>query len=279
MHLLQDNSVLPLRALAQILHKRVESLTMHGFANPTRFLALARWLMPVLLGTGLVLSAGALAWGLAMVPPDRLMGETVRILFIHVPSAWLGMGGWAGIAIASAAVLIWKHPLAGVAARAIAVPGMAFTAICLATGSIWGRPTWGTWWVWDGRLTSMLVLLFLYAGYLALSQASVREGGSEKIAAIFGILGAVNIPIINRSVVWWNSLHQPPSITVGKSAIDAQFLWPLLAAVLGLALLFGAVVLMRMRMLIAEAQVEARLRRKALADDAPTVVSASIGNA
>ncbi len=242
---------------------------MHGYANPTRFLSLASWLTPLLLVSGAVLTIGALAWGLLVVSPDRLMGETVRILFIHVPSAWLGMGGWSGIAISSAALLIWKHPLAAIAARAIAVPGMVFTAICLATGSIWGRPTWGTWWVWDGRLTSMLVLLFLYAGYIALAQASARDGGSIKIPAIFGIVGAINIPIINRSVVWWNSLHQPPSLTAGKSAIDGEFLVPLLIAVIGFSLLFGGVVLMRMRTLIAEMQVEARLRRRALADDGP----------
>lgn len=240
---------------------------MHIYANPKRFLSLAQWLMPLLFWSGLGLSLAAIAWGVAMVPPDRLMGESVRILFIHVPAAWLGMGGWTGIAISSAMLLIWKHPLASIAARAIALPGMTFTAICLATGSIWGRPTWGAWWVWDGRLTSMLVLLFLYAGYIALAQASAREGGSAKIVAIFGLVGAINIPIINRSVVWWNSLHQPPSITAGNSAIDPVFLWPLLAAVLGFSLLFGGIVLMRMRALIAEQQVEARLRRRALDDD------------
>ena len=242
---------------------------MHIYANPTRFLSLARWLMPLLFWSGLVLSLGAAAWGLFVVPPDQLMGDTVRILFIHVPAAWLGMGGWAGIAISSAALLIWKHPLAAIAARAIAMPGMVFCAVCLATGSIWGRPTWGTWWEWDGRLTSMLVLLFLYAGYIALTEATGREGGSTKIAAIFGMVGAVNVPIINRSVVWWNSLHQPPSITAGKSAIEPTFLVPLLVAVVGFSLLFGAIVLMRMRALIAEEQVEARLRRRALDDDAP----------
>ena len=237
---------------------------MHGFANPRRFLSLARWLTPLLLGAGCVLVAGSTWWGLTQVAPDRLMGETVRILFIHVPSAWLGMGGWAAIAIASAMLLIWRHPLAAIAARAAAVPGMVFTAICLITGSIWGRPTWGTWWVWDGRLTSMLVLLFLYFGYIALAQASVREGVSDRIPAIFGLVGAINIPIINRSVVWWNSLHQPPSLTVGNSAIDPEYLWPLLIAVLGYSLLFGGVVLARMRALLADMQAEARLRRKAM---------------
>jgi heme exporter protein C len=236
---------------------------MHGFANPKRFLSLARWLTPLLLVGGLVLAGAALAWGLLVVPPDRLMGETVRILFLHVPTAWLGMGGWTAIAIASAAYLVWRHPLADLAARAAAVPGMVFTAVCLATGSIWGRPTWGTWWVWDGRLTSMLVLLFLYFGYIALAQAVAREGGSNRIPAIFGLVGAINIPIINRSVVWWNSLHQPPSITAGKSAIDAEFLVPLLVAVLGFSLIFGGVVLARMRALLGDIQAEARLRRKA----------------
>lgn len=237
---------------------------MHGFANPKRFLALASWLTPLLLVSGMVIAGGALAWGLLAVPPDRLMGETVRILFVHVPTAWLGMGGWSAIALSSAAFLIWRHPLAALAARASALPGAVFTAICLATGSIWGRPTWGTWWEWDGRLTSMLVLLFLYFGYIALAQAADREGISPRIPAIFGLVGAINIPIINRSVVWWNSLHQPPSITVGKSAIDPEFLVPLLAAVLGFSLLFGGVVLARMRALMADAQAEARMRRRAM---------------
>ena len=242
---------------------------MHIYANPKRFLKLASWLMPALFWGGLVLTLAGIAWGVFTVPPDRLMGESVRILFIHVPAAWLGMGGWTGLALTCGALLIWKHPLSGIAARAIAVPGMVFTAICLATGSIWGRPTWGTWWEWDGRMTSMLVLLFLYGGFVALAQASAREGGSFKIPAIFGLIGAINVPIINRSVVWWNSLHQPPSITVGKSAIDPAYLWPLLAATLGFSLLFGALVMMRMRALIAEQQVEARLRRRALDDDQP----------
>ena len=237
---------------------------MHGFANPTRFLKLARWLTPLLFGSGLLIAIAALAWGFFVVPPDRLMGDTVRILFIHVPAAWLGMGGWAAIAIASLVQLVWRHPLAGIAARAVAVPGAAFTAICLLTGSIWARPTWGTWWVWDGRLTSFLVLLFLYFAYIALAGAAERDGASSRIPAIFGLVGAINVPIINRSVVWWNSLHQPPSITIGKSAIDPVFLWPLLAAMLGFSLLFGGIVLARMRALLAHIQAEARLRRKAL---------------
>ena len=237
---------------------------MHGFANPKRFLTLAAWLTPLLLVCGLVLIAGAFGWGLTRVPPDRLMGETVRILFLHVPTAWLGMGGWTAIAVSSIVYLVWRHPLAAIAARGAAVPGLVFTLVCLATGSIWGRPTWGTWWVWDGRLTSMLVLAFLYVAYIALAQAAAREGVSPRIPAIFGLVGAVNIPIINRSVVWWNSLHQPPSITMGKSAIAPEYLLPLLVATIGFSLVFGGVVLARMRALLADAQAEARLRRRVL---------------
>ena len=239
---------------------------MHGYANPARFLRIARWLTPLALLLGVAVCAAALIYSLAAVPPDRLMGQTVLIVFIHVPAAWLGMAGWTVIALASLALLVWRHPLAGIAARAAAVPGAVFTAICLVTGSIWGRPTWGTWWVWDGRLTSMLVLLFLYFGYIALTSASSRENDNTmRGAAIFGLVGAINIPIINRSVVWWNSLHQAPSLTLSGSTMDAAYLWPLLAATVGFSLIFGGVVLARMRAILADFQAEARLRRKALA--------------
>ena len=142
----------------------------------------------------------------------------------------------------------------------------------LATGSLWGRPAWGAWWVWDGRLTSMLVLLFLYLAYIALAEAADRDGGNgragqSRIPAIFGLVGAINIPIIHYSVLWWNSLHQPPSIAMGKSAMAPVFLYGLLAASLGFSLIFGGVVLARMRTILANAQTEARLRRKALQED------------
>lgn len=238
---------------------------MHGFANPARFLRLARWLMPLVLISGLILVAIGLGWGVFFAPADRLQGDTVRILYLHVPTAWLGMMGWSAIAGASFAEIVWRHPLAALAGRATAAPGAMFTAICLATGSLWGRPAWGTWWVWDGRLTSMLVLLFLYFAYMALASAADREGsGQSRLPAVFGLVGAVNIPIIHYSVLWWNSLHQPPSITMGKSAIAADFLWPLLVATLGFSLVFAGVVLARMRMLLAQLQIEARLRRKAM---------------
>lgn len=236
---------------------------MHAFANPTRFLALAKPLTLWFLVAGLVLVLSGSAYGLLYAPEDRLMGDSVRILYIHVPTVWLAMGGWTGIAIASIMQIVWRHPLAAVAARAVAVPGAVFTALGLITGSIWARPTWGTWWVWDGRVTSVLVLFFLYLAYIALANASGDKGGVSRVTAIFGIVGAINIPIINRSVVWWNSLHQPASITVSGSSIDSAFLWPLMVNVIGFSLLFGAIVLMRMRGILAETKVEARLKRMA----------------
>lgn len=235
---------------------------MHGFANPARFLRIARWLTPLLLVAGIVLAGCSLAWGLTGAPAESLQGESVRILFIHVPAAWLGMGGWSAIAIASLAELVWRHPLAGIAARASAAPGAFYTALCLVTGSLWGRPAWGAWWVWDGRLTSMLVLLFLYFGYMALASAG-ENAGQSRVAAIFGLVGAVNIPIIHYSVIWWSSIHQPPSLSMGSSAMAPEFLIPLLTSTLGFSLIFGGVVLTRMRGILAEAQAEARLRRKA----------------
>ena len=238
---------------------------MHRFANPARFLIIARPLTGWLFWLGLILLLTGAFCGLFVTPADYLQGETVRILYIHVPAAWLGMAGWGGIAVAALMQLVWRHPLAAVAGRAIAAPGALFTAICLATGSIWGRPTWGTWWEWDGRMTSMLVLLFLYLGYIALASASARQaqGGVSPTTAIFGLVGAINIPIINRSVVWWNSLHQGPSITMRGSSIDMALLWPLGLTLVGFTLLFGAIVLMRMRTILAEAKVEARMQRMA----------------
>ena len=236
---------------------------MHAFANPARFLSIARPLTPWLGWGGALLIAVGLIAGLFFTPPDYLQGESVRILYVHVPAAWLAMAGWSSLAIASLVQLAWRHPLAGIAARAIAAPGALFTAICLATGSIWGRPTWGTWWEWDGRMTSMLILLFLYLGYVALANASDERTSVSRATAIFGLIGAVNIPIINRSVVWWNSLHQGPSITLQGSTIAPEILWPLAFTAFGFSLLFGAIVLMRMRAELARNKIEARMRRMA----------------
>jgi len=238
---------------------------MHRFANPARFVRLARPLTAWFGWIGVGLVALALTGGLMLTPPDYLQGDTVRIMYIHIPSAWLGMAGWGGIAAASFAQLVWRHPLAHVAARACAVPGAVYAAICLITGSIWGRPTWGTWWEWDGRLTSMLILFFLYLAYIALAQAAGREEGGQRIAAIFGLVGAINLPIIHFSVLWWRTLHQGESIGLTGSTIDERILWPIPISVVGFSLIFLSVVLMRMRALLAEAKVEARLRRMASA--------------
>jgi len=236
---------------------------MHALANPARFLRLARPLTAWLGWTGALLTAAALSAGLLLSPRDYLQGETVRIMYVHVPAAWLGMGGWAGLAAASLAQMVWRHPLAAVAARAIAVPGAVFTAICLVTGSLWGRPTWGTWWEWDGRMTSMLVLLFLYIGYVALAEAERERGGGGGLAALFGLVGAVNLPVIPYSVLWWRSLPPGQSIGVTGSSIAGPILWPLFVSALGFTLLFAAVVLMRMRSALARQKVEARIRRMA----------------
>ncbi len=241
---------------------------MHRFANPARFLRIARVLTLPLTVLGLALTAAGLWIGLFASPPDYQQGESVRIMYVHVPAAWLGSGGYMGLAVASAVALVWRHPLAEIAARAIAPVGAAFTAICLISGSLWGKPTWGTYWVWDARLTSMLVLLFLYLGYLALASAEAERGGG-KAASILAIVGVINLPIIKYSVEWWNTLHQGSSIKLSgagaSSSIAPEMLLPLLLSVAGFSLLFGAIVLMRMRAALAEQAVAARSRRIAAA--------------
>jgi len=237
---------------------------MHGYANPARFLKIARPATAWLLGVGTLLALAGTLGGLLITPPDYLQGETVRILYVHVPAAWLGMAGWAALAAAAISQLVWRHPLAAVAGRAIAPVGATFAALCLATGSIWGRPTWGTWWEWDGRLTSMLILLFLYLGYIALASAERERGGEGRMAALFGLVGAVNLPIIHYSVLWWRTLHQGQSISIaGGSTIAPELLWPLPLTMIGFTALFAAASLMRMRGELARVRLEARLRRSA----------------
>ncbi len=239
---------------------------MHVFANPARFLKIAKPLTPWFLWGGWLLIAVGCYCSLFITPPDYLQGDLVRILYIHVPAAIICSLAWAGLAIAGLVQLVWRHPLAAVAGRAIAWPGALYTAICLATGSIWGKKAWGTWWEWDGRLTSVLILFFLYLAYIALSNASRgpgENGGTSRVTAIFGLVGAINIPIIKYSVEWWNTLHQKASITLGGSSIDSSLSWPLALTFLGFALLFAAIVLIRMRMILADNKAEARLQRLA----------------
>ena len=236
---------------------------LHALANPTRFLKIARPLTPILFWTGAALAVFGGWAGLVLTPPDDLQGETARILYIHAPAGWLGMGGWSGLAVASLCYLIWRHPLASIAARACAAPGALFAALCLITGSIWGRPAWGTWWEWDGRLTSMLLLFFVYLAYIALGRADAERGGDGRVPALFGVAGSVLLPIIHYSVIWWNTLHQPPSLGPGGSSIDKSMLWPLGFTFLGFTLFFAGIVLMRIRAMLAEAKVEARMKRMA----------------
>jgi len=237
---------------------------MHGYANPARFLKIARPATRWLLAIGMLMVLAGAVGGLTLTPPDYLQGEMVRILYIHVPAAWLGMAGWAAIAAASISQLVWRHPLAAVAGRAIAPAGAMFAALCLATGSIWGRPTWGTWWEWDGRLTSMLILFFLYLAYIALASAERERGGEGRMAALFGLVGAINLPIIHYSVLWWRTLHQGQSISITEgSSIAPGLLWPLPLTMLGFTAIFAAVALMRMRAELARQKLEARLRRSA----------------
>lgn len=237
---------------------------MHAYANPARFLKIARPATAWLLGVGALLALAGAFGGLFVTPPDYLQGETVRILYIHVPAAWLGMAGWGAIAAASISQIAWRHPLAAIAGRAVAVPGATFAALCLATGSIWGRPTWGTWWEWDGRLTSMLILFFLYLGYIGLAAAERERGGEGRVAALFGLVGAVNLPIIHYSVLWWRTLHQGQSISlVGGSTIAPELLWPLPLTMVGFTAIFASVALMRMRADLALTKRDARLRRSA----------------
>jgi heme exporter protein C len=237
-------------------------------ANPARFNRLAGRTMPWL-AWGAALCIGAALWlALAVSPADYQQGEAVRIMYVHVPAAWMALAAYAFIALASAVGLVWKHPLAHVAAQAAAPAGAAFAFLCLATGSLWGKPMWGTWWVWDARLTSVLVLFFLYLGFIALTAAFDEPQRGERAAAILALVGVVNLPVIKFSVDWWNTLHQPASVVkMSGSAIHPSMLWPLLLMALGFTLYFGAVVLVRMKALLlarrARAMAMAQVHRAA----------------
>jgi len=220
---------------------------MLRYANPTRFMQLSTPLLPWLGGAALVLLAAGLYLGLS-VPPDYQQGETVRVMFLHVPAAWTAMMAYGLMAAASLVGLVWRHPLADQAAKAAAPLGALFTVLGLVTGSLWGRPMWGAWWVWDGRLTSFLLLLFLYLGYIALWNAIEDETRAARAAAILALVGAVNLPVIEFSVDWWTTLHQGESILrKGGPLIATVYLWPLFAMALGYTLLFFTLWLMRIQ--------------------------------
>jgi heme exporter protein C len=217
----------------------------------------------------LTLAVG-LPWALLFSPPDWQQGETVRLLYVHVPMAWLAMAGYALLALASATALVWRHPLADLFCRELSPVGATATALCLATGSLWGKPMWGTWWVWDARLTSVFVLFLMYLGIIALTRALDDAARAAWAAAIITLVGFINIPIIKFSVDWWNTLHQPASVfRMGGSTIDPSMLRPLLVMALGFTVLFFALHLMAMRTEIRRRRVISMRRVAARQADKP----------
>ena len=218
-----------------------------GLANPTRFLALSDRIIPWLGGLAALLIAIGLIMGLR-APEDFQQGITVRIMYIHVPFACLSMLSYSVMALAALGTLVWRHPLADVALKSAAPVGAVFTALALGTGSIWGKPMWGAWWVWDARLTSVFVLFLMYLGIIALTRALDDPARSARAAAIVTLVGFINIPIIKFSVDWWNTLHQPASVLrLDGPTIHPSLLWPLLVSALGFTALFFTLHLMAMR--------------------------------
>jgi heme exporter protein C len=216
------------------------------FANPNRFVRLTGAILPWSTGLAALLIAVGLYLGLFVAPPDYQQGDSVRIMFVHVPAAWMALFVYTTMAGASAVGLIWKHPVADLTAKASAPVGAAFTFIALVSGSLWGQPMWGTWWVWDARLTSVLVLFFLYLGYMALWQAFEDPERAGKAAAILALVGFVNVPIIKFSVDWWNTLHQPASVMRADGpAIHSSILVPLLLMSLGFTFFYLSIVIVR----------------------------------
>jgi heme exporter protein C len=236
---------------------------LHFLANPARFSRISALVLPwlalatiLLLGTGIYL-------GLLASPPDYQQGETVRIMYVHVPSAWMAMGCYTSMAIASAMALIWRHPLADLIAQESAPIGACFTFIALATGALWGQPMWGTWWVWDARLTSVLVLLFLYLGFIALVNAFDDPQRGARAGAVLALVGWINIPIIKFSVDWWNTLHQPASVSrLAGPAIHPSMLTPLLLMGLAFLLLYLVLLLLRVRGRLIERRIQVLRQRQ-----------------
>ncbi|MEA2948777.1 MAG: heme exporter protein [Alphaproteobacteria bacterium] len=232
-------------------------------ANPSRFLTLAGRVLPWLTAATLL----AFAFGVSqayLAPDDYQQGATVKIMFIHVPAAWLGMFAWGVMSVAALGTLVWRHPLADVAAKAAAPIGAAFTLMCLVTGSLWGRPMWGTYWVWDARLTSVLVLFLMYLGVIALWRTVDDPARAARVAAVLTLVGAINIPIIKFSVEWWNTLHQPASVLrLGGSTIHPTILVPLIVMVVAFTLLFLTLHLAAMRNEILRRRVRTMLMLQA----------------
>ncbi|MDG1003708.1 MAG: heme ABC transporter permease [Emcibacteraceae bacterium] len=229
---------------------------MHKLANPARFLRISRAIMPWCFFVTVTSMVVGLYWGLFIAPEDYQMGSAYRIIFVHVPSSYMSIFCYGFMAVASAVGIIWKHPLADQSARAAAPIGAIFTVLALFTGSLWGKPMWGTYWIWDARLTSELVLLFLYFGYMAVWGAIDDRAKAARVAAIVALVGAVNLPIIKFSVDWWNTLHQPASIMKsGGASIHPDMLWPLLICIVAFNFYFVTVLLLRIESQIINRQI------------------------
>ncbi len=221
---------------------------VNRFANPARFMRLSARALPWCGWSTAVVLALGFYLALFAAPADYQQGEAVRIMYVHVPAAWMALSVYLLVAVSSGIALVWRHPLAEIAARAAAPVGAAFTFVCLTTGSLWGKPMWGTWWVWDARLTSVLVLFFLYLGYMALVNGFDDPTRGGKAGSILALVGVVNLPIIKFSVDWWNTLHQPASVLrLGGPTIALSMLVPLLVMAGGFALLFVSLLMVRMR--------------------------------
>lgn len=237
--------------------------SVSALANPTRFMGLSGTVQPYAYGLALLVLAAGVTLGLS-VPPDYQQGSTVRIMFVHVPFAWASMMVWAVMSASALGVLVWRHPLAEVAIKAAAPIGAVFTALALFTGSVWGRPMWGTWWVWDARLTSVFVLFLMYLGLIGLTRAFDDPARAGRPSAILVLVGLVNLPIIKFSVDWWNTLHQPASVLrAAGPAMPAVYLTPLLLTALGVSLMFFALHLTGMRTEIRRRRIHALSRRAA----------------
>ena len=220
----------------------------HAFANPARFNRLARAVYPWSLAATLLCLGVGIPWALFFAPADYQQGESVRIMYVHVPSAWMALFVYLVVAALSASSLIWRHTLADIVGQAASPIGACFTALALATGSLWGKPMWGTWWVWDARLTSVLVLFFFYLGHIALARAFDDPQRGARAAALLAVVGAINLPIVKFSVDWWSTLHQPSSILkLSGPTIHSSMLWPLLLMIAGFMAYFVTVLILRSR--------------------------------
>jgi heme exporter protein C len=227
-------------------------------ANPTRFMRLADLLIVPMAALAALLLAAGLYLGLLASPPDYQQGDTVRIMYVHVPAAWLATLGYVALGLCGLFYIVWRHPLADIALRAMAPVGALFAFLTLVTGALWGKPMWGAWWVWDARLTSMLILFFFYIAVIALANAFDTPERGSRPAAILALVGSVNVPIVKFSVDWWNTLHQPASVTkIGMPAVHSSMLIPLLLMAVGFTTLFFTLVIIRCRAELASRRINA----------------------